>query len=393
MARRGLSLFLVFMMTLAGLTGALIGGLVVYLTIPQPHAPQSTVAASLLGSASTSAPAYTPVPTFPVTHPSLETSTVRSPDVLTVEINSAITDVVERISPAVVTVINLSSAGVPQGSGSGVIYSQDGYVLTNYHVIAEASSVDVIFVDGTTAPAQLVGRDVFSDVAVLRVAVQVPGVAELGNSDVLRPGESVVAIGSPLGEFKNTVTVGVVSATGRIVETGRGYQMEDMLQTDAAINHGNSGGPLVNLAGQVIGLNTLVVRGDGSGATVAEGLGFAVASNTVRAVSDQLLEKGFVSRPFLGIQWESITPRVAAVHKLPVAWGVYVTGVLKHSGASKAGIQPGDIIVALDNIPFDEDHSFINVLLMYQPGDNVAISVMRGTELFEAEVLLGERPD
>ena len=177
-----------------------------------------------------------------------------------------------------------------------------------------------------------------------------------------------------------------------MVDTGRGYQLEDLIQTDAAIYQGNSGGPLVNLSGQVIGLNTLIVRGGGFGSALAEGLGFAVASNTVRAVSDQIVQNGYVARPYLGIRWESINPRIAWVYDLPVDWGIYVTRVATASAAALAGIQPGDIIVALGETPLDEEHPFINALLAYQPGDTLTASVIRGLEVHSIDLVLGETP-
>ncbi len=163
-------------------------------------------------------------------------------------------------------------------SGSGFFISSEGYILTNNHVVEGADEVSIVLSDGSQQQAQIVGADPYADLAVLKTNVLPPAVAGLGNSDALKPGESVIAIGSPLGDFKNTVTVGVVSATGRSIETGQGYLIEGLIQTDAAINQGNSGGPLVNLAGQVIGINTLVVRSSESGA-VAEGLGFAIPIN------------------------------------------------------------------------------------------------------------------
>lgn len=394
MSRFRVSAVMIIMMFIAGLTGVLVGGFVVYLATERSLEARSTLIASGVVPTQMPLPVFTPEPTPVPSAPSIEPSQQSEVEVRTVEINTAITDVVERISPAVVTVLNFSSAALAQGSGSGVICSAEGHVLTNYHVVEEAAHLEIVFADGTSHPAQLVGRDLFADIALLRVVGQPPGVAELGNSDVLRPGETVIAIGSPLGEFRNTVTVGVVSATGRVMDTPYGYQMEDMVQTDAAINHGNSGGPLVNLAGQVIGLNTLIVRGDGTGGTVAEGLGFAVASNTVRAVRDQLVKQGFVTRPFLGIEWEAVTPEAAASRNLPVEWGVYVKGVVDGESAAQAGIEPGDIIVALDDMLLDESHPFINALLAYGPGDKVAVSVVRGTEkAFRLELVLGESPE
>jgi hypothetical protein len=227
---------------------------------------------------------------------------------INVDINSAIEDAVAKVSPAVVTVVNYAG-GQAQGSGSGVITSADGFIVTNNHVVEGSTRLEVIFQDGSTADAELIGTDEFVDVAVIKVNDPVPAYAEFGNSDALNPGEAVIAIGSPLGDFRNTVTVGVVSATGRSLDTSANYQMEGLIQTDAAINHGNSGGPLVNLAGQVVGINTLVIRGSGTSSDQAEGIGFAVASNIVSAAAQQLMDQGYVARPYLGIEWSSITPQ------------------------------------------------------------------------------------
>lgn len=233
------------------------------------------------------------------------------------------------------------------------------------------------------------GTDPYSDVAVLKTEGTVPAVATLGNSDLLKPGESVIAIGSPLGDFKNSVTVGVVSATGRSIETGQGYQIEDLIQTDAAINQGNSGGPLVNLAGEVIGINNMIVRGSGSGA-VAEGLGFAIPINTVQAVATQILEKGYFSRPFMGISFQAISPEIASAYHLPAQWGVYVQKVVAGSPADKAGLQKGDIIVSLNDVKMDDSHDYLNVLYNYQPGDRVSLGVIRDGKDLNLNITLGE---
>jgi len=217
---------------------------------------------------------------------------------------------VKKVVPAVVTIINtLDDAaqttplqqvpspfgeGLPEqpqtprkGSGSGVIISEDGYVATNNHVVDGAKELEVIFADGSRHAATLIGTDPFSDLAVVQVSDPVPAVAAIGDSNALQPGERLVAIGSPLGEYKNSVTSGVVSALNRKVGP-----MEGLVQTDAAINHGNSGGPLINEAGEVVGINTLVVRGDGSMGAQAEGLGFAVSSDTLKTVSEKLIKYG-----------------------------------------------------------------------------------------------------
>jgi len=199
----------------------------------------------------------------------------------------------------------------------------------------------------------------------------------------------VIAIGSPLGNFKNTVTVGVVSATGRSIDTGNGYQIEDLIQTDAAINHGNSGGPLVNLAGEVIGINTLIVRNTGSG-DVAEGLGFAIPVNTAQAVAQQIIQKGYFARPYLGISFQPINPDIALRYNLPSQWGVYITRVSSGSPASQAGLQEGDIITKVGNVKLDETHSYVNTLFTFKPSDQINLEVVRGNETVQVQVTLGE---
>jgi 2-alkenal reductase len=248
----------------------------------------------------------------------------------------------------------------------------------------------VIFADGSQVDVTIVGTDIYADLAVLKVNAAIPGVAGLGNSDTLKPGETVIAIGSPLGDFKNSVTVGVISATGRSIDTGKGYQLEDLIQTDAAINHGNSGGPFVNLAGEVIGINTLVVRGSGFTSDVAEGLGFAIPVNTAWAVAEQIIQKGYVSRPYLGIRWQSITPAIAQAYNLPVEWGVYVADVFADSPAARAGLERGDIIVRIGEIDLGENHSYINTIFNYSPGDKVTLEVYRGNKRIEIQVTFGE---
>lgn len=300
------------------------------------------------------------------------------------EISTLITDVVAAVEPAVVTVIGeipgqrtfFGYTGDQQVSGSGFIISEQGYIVTNNHVIEGVQFVSVILSDGTEVPAEIISRDVFSDLAVLKIGAEVPAVAVMGDSDQLKPGETVIAIGSPLGDFRNSVTTGVISATGRMLDTGQGYEMENLLQTDAAINSGNSGGPLVNLAGEVIGVNTLVVRGNNAGAA-AEGLGFAIPSNTALLISNQIVEKGYFARPYLGVQVQHIDPTAAARYDLPVEWGAFVVKVGSNTPAERAGIQAGDIIVRIGNVGLDADTVFINALFTFQPGDVVEVEIIR----------------
>lgn len=368
-----IGLVLVGGMGVTALGGATAGGAAVYMAV-RDNAPTSAVAAPAIQS---------PVPES-------QTQNLPGGELRTVDVQTAVTDAVAKVSPAVVTVVN-DLGGGQKASGSGVIISDQGYILTNNHVVDGEQSLSVVFQNGESAEAKLIGRDQFADVAVIQVNRPVPATAELGNSDSLKPGESVIAIGSPLGDFKNTVTVGVVSATGRTIETQAGYQMEDLIQTDAAINHGNSGGPLVNLAGQVIGLNTLVIRGGVSG-DQAEGLGFAVAANTVRAVSDQIIRQGYVARPYLGVQWQAVTPAIAAQYNLGAQWGIYITDLANNGPAQKSGLKTGDIITGINGVTLDDQHPFINTLLQYQPGQDVKLTVYRGGKTLEVTATLGERP-
>ena len=304
------------------------------------------------------------------------------------EVSSQITRVVEEVSPAVVTITavipgTLTYFGRTSDTtsmGSGVIISEDGYILTNNHVISEGREYYAELANGTVLQAQLISADSFSDLAVLKVEGEVPAVAKLGNSDLLKAGETAIAIGSPLGNFKNTVTVGVISATGRFLESASGYLMENLIQTDTAINQGNSGGPLVNLAGEVIGINVMIVRGSSYSSATAEGLGFAIPSNTAKLISDQIIHKGAFSRPVLGIRWTEITSRMARAYRLPTDSGVYIMDLTPGGPAEKAGLRVDDIIIRIGDYTIAENGSFYNCLFKYSPGDTVEIEVYRGLE-------------
>lgn len=364
-------LFVGFVAVVSATAGAVVGGKVV-LTMAEPRAVSNAPAT------------YSDVPA------QLQVSNT--------QIETAITQTVEKVGPAVVTVVGTVPGQVTffgrtadgQSSGSGVIISADGYIVTNNHVVESASDLTVILSDGTQLPAQVISTDIFADLAVLKATGEMPAVATIGNSDNLKSGETVIAIGSPLGEFRNTVTVGVISATGRALDTGGGYFMEDLLQTDAAINQGNSGGPLVNLNGEVIGINTLVVRGGNGSSTVAEGLGFAIPSNTVQLIAERIIEQGYFARPYLGVSYQAINPSIARRYNLSTQWGAYVTNVATGSPAEQAGLQRGDIIVSIGDTTIDEQTSYINALFAYQPGDRVTLNVMRNGSGRTLEVMLGE---
>ena len=313
------------------------------------------------------------------------------------DIETAITDGVEKVSPAVVTVVAtlpdqmgfFGTISGGQSTGSGFILTSDGYIITNNHVVDGAEKISVIFQNGEESEVQLIGTDQYSDIAVLKASGEMPATATLGDSDLLRPGESVIAIGSPLGDFKNTVTTGVISATGRSIDTGNGYSMEGLLQTDAAINNGNSGGPLVNLAGEVIGVNTLIVRNSSSGTTV-EGLGFAIPSSSFKAIAEQLIKTGYVSRPYVGISWQTITPTLAQRYRLGAQWGVYISAIQAGSPASDAGLQRGDIITSIGGVAIDESHPYLNILFTFTPGQQVTVEYVRQNQKGSTQLTLGE---
>jgi len=373
------SLYILLVIAVAGgsaLTGALAGGAIVYRTMQKS--------------------ADLPGPIQEILPPN-NANPGQTLVLNTTDIETSITQSVQKVGPTVVTVVGtvpgqmtiFGPTADQTVSGTGFFITDQGYILTNNHVVEGTQEVNIILSDGTQQKAAIVGTDIYSDIAVLKTEGNVPAVARLGNSDVLKPGESIIAIGSPLGNFKNTVTVGVVSATGRAIDTGNGYQIEDLIQTDAAINHGNSGGPLVNLAGEVIGINTLIVRNTGSG-DVAEGLGFAIPVNTAQAVAQQIIEKGYFARPYIGISFQPINPEIAARYDLPAQWGVYVTRVENTSPASKAGLQEGDIITKIGDVALDETHSYVNTLFTFMPGDQITLNVVRGNENMRMQVTLGE---
>jgi serine protease Do len=378
-------LYLALVILLAGvaaLSGAAAGGAVVYQVMNRVQPARLAATSPAIESKSTNSNSQGQPATLIVD---------------TTKIETTITQAVQKVGPSVVTVVgNVPSQFSPMGmsgngtvSGSGVFISDQGYILTNNHVVeGTQGDLTIILADGSQEKATIVGTDQFSDIAVLKTTGTVPAVATLGNSDVLNPGESVIAIGSPLGDFKNTVTAGVVSATGRSIDTGQGYSIDNLIQTDAAINQGNSGGPLVNLAGEVVAINTLIVRNSGSG-TVAEGLGFAIPINTAKAVAEQLIQNGSIVHPYLGISFQPITPDIATAYRLPAQWGVYITDVAASSPASRAGLQQGDIITSLGGVSLDATHSYINTLFTFKPGDQVTVEYIRNGKTIQVQVTLG----
>ena len=300
--------------------------------------------------------------------------------------------VVQDLLPSVVTVINYGANGQPQSSGSGfVVDAQQGFIVTNNHVVEDTrtanagAAFDVVFSDDRKVQAKLVGRDPFTDVAVLQVPAQGLKAATLANSDDVPIGSIAVAIGSPLGEFQNTVTQGVVSAKGRRIAESQQIVLEDLIQTDAAINPGNSGGPLIwATTHQVVGVNTLV-------ASNATGLGFAVSSNTVRQIAEELIKNGKVVRGFIGIQYQQLTTRQAAQLGLPSGTtGIIVTQVVSGSPADHAGIRANDIVTKINDQVLDGEHPLPSVMVKYRPGDRVKITFIRDGREQTVDVTLGQ---
>ncbi len=310
-------------------------------------------------------------------------------------------EVVDRVSPAVVTVINQQQVGgfdsatsQEAGRGTGFIVDRQGHVVTNEHVVRGGDRFEVIFAEGEKRPASLVGADPLSDLAVVRVEGGVPATVPFGDSEMLRPGQPVLAIGSPLGTFTNTVTDGIVSALGRDFpgapnQGEPGYS--NLIQHNAAINPGNSGGPLFNFAGEVVGVNTLGIPETSQGIP-AQGLFFAIPSNTVAKIADQLITQGRVAYPAMGVELVPITEELASQYGLPVDHGVYVRRVVPGSPAAEAGVREGDFILAIADRPIDEENSFSERLFEHAPGDTVEVTVHRGGAELRLPVTLGERP-
>jgi 2-alkenal reductase len=331
-----------------------------------------------------------------------------SPATPTVE---PLVSLVQQVGPAVVTVTNLQTAqGLgtnpsggfnpegrlqPAGTGTGFIISEDGYIVTNWHVVTGGEEFQVTFADGETRPATLIGSDQVSDLAVVQVEGDIPGTVALGDSEALQPGQTVVAIGSPLGAFENTVTEGIVSAVDRDfpaeISGGTASSYNNLIQHDAVINPGNSGGPLFNLSGEVIGVNTLGIPAIGG--QPVQGLFFAIPSNVVRSITDEIIATGEVTYPFLGVVPVSNSPQIAAQYGFPVETGAIIADVTAGSPADEAGIQVEDIITAIDGQTIDQENTFSEVLYAFSPGDTVEMTIQRGEEELTVEVTLDERPN
>ncbi len=311
-----------------------------------------------------------------------------------------VAQVASQVEPSVVQV-NVEAIGTtrfgtePQeGLGSGVIYREDGYIITNNHVVEGAREMNVAFADGTTERAEVVGRDPNTEIAVVRVDRDNLPAAKFSDSDDLVIGQLAVAIGSPSG-FESTVTSGVISGTGREFPAeltgGLDPSLVDLIQTDAAISPGSSGGALADRDGEIIGINVAYLPQTQTGAPV-EGIGFAIPSDTAVSVADQLIETGKVSSPYLGVFTTDLSPRDAQRFGLSVDSGAIVKRVESGSAAAEAGMRRGDIIVALGGTPIENAGDLFGALHDYRPGDTTDLIVIRNGDKQSLNVTLGERP-
>ena len=308
--------------------------------------------------------------------------------------SAAVTGAVERISPCVVHIevhqqAGQTRSGEPrerQGGGSGFVFTPDGLILTNSHVVHEAARIAVALSDGRRMPATLIGEDPASDLAVIRLEraqSDEPGLvaAELGDSQRLRVGQIAIAIGAPYG-FQSTVTAGVVSALGRSLRSYSGRLIDDVIQTDAALNPGNSGGPLVDSAGRVIGVNTATIL-------PAQGICFAIGINTAKFVASRLLRDGRIRRSYVGISGQTVPVhrRVVRFYDLPKETGALVLSVEENSPAKRAGLREGDVIVALEGRPVAGVDDLHRLLTEVRVGISCSLTVLRWTEKLELKVV------
>src|SRR2546423_1129354 len=303
------------------------------------------------------------------------------------EYSRTIVSAADRVGPAVVNIDikqRLDSRRGPRevgGSGSGFVIAPDGFILTNSHVVHDANQIAVSLPDGREYPAQLAGDDPDTDLAVIRIDAPHLAHVRLADSESLRVGQIVIAIGNPLG-FQASVTAGVISALGRSMHAQSGRLIDNIIQTDAALNPGNSGGPLVNSAGEVIGVNTAMIR-------PAQGICFAIASNTAKLVAGWLIRDGRIRRGYIGVAGQNVPihRRIVRFYGLPLETAVLVVSVENNSPAERAGLREGDLIIAFDDQPIGNVHHLHKILVGEQIGVPAKLTVIRHTEKLELTIL------
>ena len=324
-------------------------------------------------------------------------TTVGSSQPVTIDESSATIDVAAAASPAVVRITTRGNANtdfgvIPEsGVGSGVIYDAAGWILTNRHVVEGSDELQVELNDGRTFTGTVYGIDTLTDLAIVKVDATSLPTAALGVSNALQVGQLVIAIGSPLGTYSNSVTSGIVSATGRTITTDDGQTLNNLIQTDAAINPGNSGGPLLDANASVVGINTAI-------AADSNGIGFAIPIDIARPIMAQAVAGEKLARPYMGVSYQTITRQLATAEDLPVNEGALIGGtpntpaVQPGTPAADAGLQEGDIIIKVNGRAIDGDHPLDATLSQFSPGDTVAIEILRDGQTLTLSLTLGTRP-
>jgi serine protease Do len=320
--------------------------------------------------------------------------------------SSAVIDAAEKVSPAVVSITASSDVvdffgrrltSQETGAGTGFIITSDGVIATNKHVVADtAATYKVILNDGRMFDATVTARDALYDLAVLKINATGLPVVDLGSSADLKVGQTVIAVGNALGEFQNTVTTGIVSAKDRqLSDIGSNNEtLSDLIQTDASINSGNSGGPLVNLAGQVVGINTAIATTNGG----SVGLGFAISIDSVRSVLESVQATGKIVRPYLGVRFQLVNAQVQRLNNLTVDYGAFLVStnnqaaVLENSPAAKAGLRAGDVILQFDGKRIDDSNSLTRLIAASKVGQTIPLLVQRGDQQITVQVVLEELP-
>jgi serine protease Do len=349
----------------------------------------------------------------PVATPGAVTGQPISQTTVSLDEQSAVIRAAAAVSPAIVTITSRVNGDTATGAdpstqpfdpftlpatgvGSGIIYDAAGWILTNRHVVAGSDAVTVKLNDGREFQGTTYGIDTLTDLAIVKIEGADLPVAPLGDSTKLEIGQLAIAIGSPLGEFENSVTTGVVSATGRSIDvtdevTGQSRRLRNLIQTDAAINPGNSGGALLDSLGQVIGVNTAV-------AGSAQGIGFAIPIEIAKPLLEQAVAGQPLSRPYIGITYDPVTPQLQRESNLPIDYGALISsetsgsGIRPGSPAEAAGLRDDDIITAIEGQRIDAGHSLEDVLVRFRPGDTIKVTVLRDGTTVDLEVTLGTRP-